>query len=147
MINILPAQEASKAVVEAFFGEHWHKQTDKDDLYKFGRFIEMKGEKLGFFALVPCENKEGWLRTLYFKEDFSPAMIMLGIDWIKEAAQQAGLKRIYAFSHSSSTDTLFKSWGFENSDDQPKSITASVDKQGNWWMLPTYLSTAVDKSC
>ena len=143
MFQLVPAINTDMATIASFFGSHWEKQLYKKDLYNFGQFIEINGEKLGFFAIIPCDDDEGWLRSLYLKESFSPSMIMLGIDWITRAAEHARFQKIYAFSHSSSTDILFETWGFQKLTEQPAKIVDTIEQKGNWWML----STSVDNSC
>jgi hypothetical protein len=133
MISIVPAIEENISFVQAFFGEQWNKLEFKQDVYNFGRFIEINEEKLGFFVIIPCNEKEGWLRSLYFKQDFHPGMIMLGIDWILEAAHEEGMNKLFAFSHSPNTDAILLMWKFELLKEQPKSIVDKVGKFGSWW--------------
>ncbi|MRG86213.1 hypothetical protein [Salinibacillus xinjiangensis] len=142
MIKIVLAND--RATVRDFFGEQWDKQSSKDELHKYGRFIEIKGEKKGFYAIVPVLNEKGWLRTLYFTEQLNAGLLMVLIDWIKEDAAQSGYQQLMVYSHNSSTDTLFQTWGFEKMN---QNEPLSVDEEGNWWISAVELSRDVDKYC
>ncbi|MBB6453936.1 hypothetical protein HNQ94_002387 [Salirhabdus euzebyi] len=148
MLTVVQARDTNLATLESFFGEQWPNQKGKQDLFQYGRFIEWDNDKKGFFALVPCGNSEAQLRTLYFKEEMNPAMIMLAIDWVKKEAERERFKRIVVLSHNSSTDTLFKSWGFEKLDDSYSPINVGKrNDEAKWWGLHIHLSTPVDKPC
>ncbi|SET23776.1 hypothetical protein SAMN05421676_103306 [Salinibacillus kushneri] len=147
MVNIVPVREYDSKTVEDFFGSHWENQTNKQELLTFGRFIEIHGERKGFYAIMPRENDIGQLRTLYFTEQLQASLLLMLIDWVKEDASQNGYEQLLVFSHRLSTDSLFQTWGFEKITGHPPISVDKPSDEGEWWITNVNISTNADKNC
>lgn len=137
MLSVKKASEFSQDQVRAFFGSHWDHLPEQDQLYEYGRFVEMKSEQKGFFALFPIEKDMVWLRSLYLKEGVSPTFIMTLIETITVYAEREEMSSIIVFSHDLSTDTILKAHQFKllPPNEVPNQLSKRMKQSGKWWLL------------
>lgn len=132
LIQITPSKDYSMEELESFFGDVWDKQTDREKLYEYGRYMLVHGKKKAFFAILPAGDQSGWLRALYMKEGLTPAFLMMVFEWVQQEAVRAGFKHIYALSRDESTETLLETSGFQRIDQLPTRIDDQQTDCSGW---------------
>ncbi|WP_188207617.1 hypothetical protein [Alkalibacillus aidingensis] len=131
MVNMIPINEVSELEYEQFFkdGQPGNQKPEEDWAHEYGYFIELEGEKIGFFVLYPVEGG-AWLRRLLMKEQANPALIILVFDWISEHALKHGYQKLYTHVDDSSKRVLLEMNHFQESNAEPP-VDAEIS--GDWF--------------
>ncbi|MDQ0352726.1 hypothetical protein J2R98_002577 [Alkalibacillus filiformis] len=131
MIKVVHMNDVSELEYEQFFKEgHAKDQKPQEDWAKeYGYFLELEGQRIGYFVLYPVKNGV-WLRKLLMKEQANPALIIMTFEWISEYAQRVGHEKLFAHVDDPNRETLFEMNHFKKISQSPY---PEVNLDGNWF--------------
>lgn len=136
MLEVKSAELSGLKEMEAFFGDHYAQLQEPEQLVKYGHYVEIHKKKKGFFALVPVDNNQYWLRTLYIQPDMNPQFIMTLFEVMGAHMQEQHMQKVYVHSHHASLDALLTAQQYKAiaDEDVPDSLQTAVEKKGTWWV-------------
>ncbi|GAA0468768.1 hypothetical protein [Alkalibacillus silvisoli] len=131
MIKIKHINEVSELEYEQFFkdGHAKDQKPEEDWAHEHGHFLELEGEKIGFFVLYPVDGG-AWLRKLLMKEQANPALIIMTFEWISEHALKLGYEKLYTHLDDPNKRVLLEMNHFKESKEEPY-VDANI--YGEWF--------------
>ncbi|PKR77732.1 hypothetical protein CEY16_07315 [Halalkalibacillus sediminis] len=128
MVKISKAKEQSEAVIEEFFQTRVGKQETWE--HEYGYFLELEGERIGFFVLYPLEGGGCWLRRLMMCQGIKPAAYVMAFDWAAEKATSLGYESIYVHARTEEAVPLLEMNRFKQTENPGVDMEDEVD----WYM-------------
>ncbi|WP_163539111.1 hypothetical protein [Gracilibacillus sp. YIM 98692] len=124
--------QATKSVDNHTFQQFFGSKLDileDHQLKEYGYFVIIDNKKLAFFALVPVDSQNFWLRAFVMKENAPVTLPVMIIQSAEELAKYQGAENVYIHSSTKAVDDLLAQLNYQTTD---KGIIEG--KSGQWWI-------------